>query len=333
MAGDSDYYKILGVERTASADELKKAYRKLAIKYHPDKNPGNKEAEEKFKKVSQAYDVLGDEKKRAQYDQFGADYFSGGGGGGGHAYGGAGGGGGSSFRDPMDIFNQMFGGAGGGGGGASFSFEDLFGGGGRRGGRRRSMQGEDLQTEIEIDLDEAFSGINRRFTFSQGGQGMKRELQVRIPAGVDTGSKLRVAGEGAPGMNGGPNGDLFVYVKMRPHPVFTREGLNLLCDIPIPLATALSGGVIDVPTMSGKVRMKVPEGTKNGMVLRIKGKGFPSLKRGLPPGDELVKIKVEIPSGLTKQQRDLLNYFTASLTEENSPDCAAFRQKATKYMA
>ena len=394
MAGNEDYYKILGLNKSATADEIKKAYRKLAVKYHPDKNPGNKAAEEKFKKVSEAYEVLSDPKKRADYDQFGSDYFRAGGAGGAGGPGGFGGAGGAqNFRDPYEMFSQMFGGAGGAGG-ASF-FEDMLGGRGRsRRARAHGQPGANLQYTLEISLDEAFTGTEKTFKIAKldpcgacggsgadpsvpkktcpqcggqgqvqtglfgmtqscpqcggsgqvsqaackacGGQGrvrVERELKVRIPAGVDNGSKLRIAHEGEAGTNGGAQGDLYVIIQLRAHPVFKRDGLNLICELPITLATAVSGGVVTVPTMAGtKVRMKVPEGTQSGATLRIKGKGFPALKGG-GKGDQLVKLHVETPANLTRQQKDLLTYFNDSLTSANHPMIAEFEAKAKQYMA
>lgn len=396
MAGNEDYYKILGLTKSATADEIKKAYRKLAVKYHPDKNPGNKAAEEKFKKVSEAYEVLSDPKKRASYDQFGADYFRAGGGpgaGGGGGFGGAGGGS-QNFRDPYEMFSQMFGGGAGGAQGASF-FEDMLGGRGRsRRGRSQGQPGSNLQYTLEISLDEAFTGTEKTFKIAKfdpcsscggsgadpsvprttcpqcggqgqiqtglfgmtqpcprcggtgqvsqaackacGGQGrirVERELKVRIPAGVDNGSKLRIAHEGEAGLNGGAQGDLYVVIQLRPHPVFKRDGLNLICELPVTLATAVSGGIVTVPTMAGtKVRMKVPEGTQSGATLRIKGKGFPALKGGTK-GDQLVRLHVETPANLTKQQKDLLTYFNDALTPANNPMIAEFETKAKHYMA
>ena len=389
MAESEDYYKILGLTKSATPEEIKRAYRKLAVKYHPDKNPGNKAAEEKFKKVSEAYEVLSDPKKRADYDQFGSDMFNraaGGGGQGGYSYSG-------NFRNPNDLFRDIFGQAGTQGMDSSF-FEDLLGGRSSRRGRRssRGQAGANLQYELEISLDEAFTGVDKEFRFSKpnpctvcggtgadpsagkttcpqcggtgrvqgifgmaqacpqcggsgqivqtpcracGGQGRVqavRDLKVHIPAGVDNGSKLRIPKEGEAGVQGGPPGDLYVIIKLRPHPVFKRDGLNLICERPIPFATAVGGGIIDVPTMTGKVRMKVPEGTQSGAVLRIKGRGFPATKGG-GKGDQLVKIQVETPVALTKQQRDLLNYFNESLTSSNYPVHSRFEDSAKRYMS
>ncbi len=388
MAAGEDYYKVLGLTKSATADEIKRAYRKLAVKYHPDKNPGNKAAEEKFKKVSEAYEVLSDPKKRADYDQFGPDMFNraGGPGGGGYSYSGGG------FRNPNDLFRDIFGQAGAQGMDSSF-FEDLLGGrGGKRGGRSQGHQGANLQYELEVTFDEAFTGADKQFRFSKptqctacggsgadpsagkttcpqckgsgriqgifgmqqgcpqcggsgqvaksscracGGQGRvqaSRDLKVHIPAGVDNGSKLRIPKEGEAGVQGGAPGDLYVVVKLKPHPVFKRDGQNIICELPIPFATAVEGGIIDVPTMTGKVRMKVPEGTQSGAALRIKGRGFPALKGG-GKGDQLVKIQVETPIALSKQQKELLKYFTDSLTPLNNPEQEKFNESAKQYMS
>lgn len=358
-----DYYKTLGVSKTASADEIKKAYRKLAVKYHPDKNPNDKSAEDKFKSVSQAYEVLSDEAKRKQYDQFGADYFSGGGRPSGQSYGNAQGGGGfhgyqGGFSDPRDLFSQIFGNAQGGGAGGSFSFEDLFGGGAgggashgrsRRSRASQANKGSDLRCEVEISLEDAVLGTEKKIRLTKslpcsvcGGAGcdnchhtgytrVQRELAVNIPPGVDTKSRLRVAGEGEIGMNGGAPGDLYVVIKVREHDVFKRDGTNLICELPLPLGIAVAGGIVDVPTISGKTRMKIAPGTKGGATLRIRGKGVPALKGG-ERGDELVKIVVETPSNLTNEQEKLFKEFVASLSDKNYPGQDEFKRKAARFM-
>ena len=317
---NEDYYATLGVSKTATPDEIKKAYRKLAIKYHPDRNPGNKQAEEKFKKVSIAYEVLSDPEKRKNYDQFGSDFFQRGAPGGQGGFGGQDGG----FHDPRDIFSQFFGGQGGfsgfGGEGASFSFEDLFGG--ARG--RRKAKGQDLQTELTISFDESFRGVEKKFRTD-------RELTIRIPAGVKDGQKLRVAGAGGASPAGGEPGDLFVIIRVAENPVFKRDGQNIVCELPVPLDVAVCGGIVEVPSMNGKVRMKIPAGSQSGNMLRIRKSGFPGTK-GKEPGDQLVRLKVEVPSNLTKQQSDLLKYFTDSLTETNYPGRKQFAANAAKYM-
>ena len=393
-----DYYDVLGIAKTASADEIKKAYRKLAVKYHPDKNPGDKAAEEKFKEVSRAYEVLSDEKKRKQYDQFGPDLFERTGG---QGYGpppGGGQGGFSSsnfnfsgFSDPRDIFSQVFGGGGGG-----FSFDDLLGGmrNGRSSRRRSSgaRKGEDMNCRVEIDLEDAILGADKKIRISKeetcpscggsgaepgstrkscpscggsgfivsgqgffqsqeacpachgtgsvilhpckrcGGGGVVRvdkELQIHIPPGVGEGSKLRVSGQGGPGSGGGPAGNLYVIISLRPHPVFERKDQDLICELPITLECALKGGIVDVPTVSGRTRMKIAPGTQNGTMLRLRGKGVPALKGGVR-GDQLVRIFVEIPSGLTAQQTDAIA--SLGLTDANYPKQAEFRAKAAKFL-
>ncbi len=389
-----DYYQILGVSKGASETELKKAYRKLAVKYHPDKNPGNKAAEEKFKEVSEAYDVLSDPKKREQYDQFGSDYFqSGGGTGGAGAGGGAYSRGGGGFRDPYDIFSQMFGGRSGMGGGNSEIFEQMFGGG-RRSRRSSAAQhmgqrGSDLQYNMEISFIDAVFGTEKRIRLAKhdvcavcagtgaapgssrmtcpqcggsgqvmagngffqqaqecpacGGSGfsnsnpcrscsgtgrvqVEKDLKVHIPPGVDNGSKLRIAREGEAGTNGGDPGDLFVVIRVRPDELFSRNGNDILCEVPVDCVTAALGGIVEVPTIAGITRMRIPEKTQNGTTLRIKGKGAPALKGGVR-GDQLVRIAVEIPTGLSKSQKELLLAFGASLAAANHPRKTAFEQK------
>lgn len=395
-----DYYESLGVAKTASPDEIKKAYRKLAVKYHPDKNPGDKNAEEKFKEISRAYEVLSDEKKRAQYDQFGPDLFERAGGGGpggqGNPFAGAGGGFGGGFggfSDPRDLFSQIFGNAGAGG---EFSFEDILGGAAGRGGRSRSSvrTGNDLRYELEIDFEDAVFGADKRIRLAKsdncahcggsgaepgstrttcktcGGSGqivsgqgffqasrpcpacrgtgkiittpcrscggagrvrVERELQIHIPPGVDTGSRLRVAKEGEGGLNGGPAGDLYVVIRVRPHDVFRRDGKDILCEVPVSAAEAAAGGIVDVPTVSGRTRMKIPAGTQNGMTLRLRGKGMPALKGGAR-GDELVRIFVETPVNLTARQKELFDELAKSITESNLPKQTEFKRKAARFL-
>ena len=384
-----DYYQILGVSKTATAAELKKAYRKLAVKYHPDKNPGDKAAEEKFKEVSEAYDVLSDPQKRAQYDQFGSDYFRPGGGGAG-GFGGAGGQGGG-FRDPYDIFSQMFGGAGGMDGADIFG--QMFGGGARRGRKSsRGQRGSDLEYRLDISFSDAVFGAEKRIRLSKhdictacsgtgaaagssrttcsrcGGSGrisaggifgmaaqpcpacggtgsvntrpcpacsgsgrvsVTKELQVHIPAGVNTGSKLRIVREGEAGTNGGEPGNLYVVINVLADPVFTRNDRDIICEVPVDFASAALGGIVEVPTLAGKTRLRVPEKTQSGMMLRLKGKGVPALKGG-ERGDQLVKIVVETPTGLTARQKELLTAFRDSLTEANTPKKTAYNEELRK---
>ena len=383
-----DYYDILGVDKSVAAPELKKAYRKLAVKYHPDKNPGNKEAEDKFKELSQAYEVLSDPKKRPTYDQYGHDAFTRSG------RGSAGAGGGGGFHDPFDIFSQVFGGGGGGGGGSIF--EEFFGGGGSSSGRRSSARdGADLRYDLEINFEDAVYGGDKRISFTRlqscstcsgsgckagtgkvscsrcggsgyvstnhaflsmrqacpschgagqvienpcgkcGGEGRVRAqktIQIHIPPGVDTGSRLRVAGEGESGVAGGTTGDLYVVIHIKSHEVFHRDGLDIMCEVPITFATATLGGVIEVPTISGKTKLKIPEGTSNGTVLRMRGKGIPSL-RGGKRGDQHIKIYVEIPQKLSKQQKEKLQEFNdgCEIDPKHHPMKTSFMEKTKRF--
>jgi molecular chaperone DnaJ len=380
-----DYYELLGVNKNSSAAEIKKAYRKLAVKYHPDKNPGDKSAEDKFKDISQAYEVLSDQKKKTQYDQYGHDAFTRSG------RGGAGGGGG--FHDPFDIFSQVFGGGGGGGGGSIF--EDLFGGGGQR-SRNGARDGADLRYDLEIEFEDAVYGADKKINIpkmvsckkcsgkgSEPGSGMKtchqcggagqvslgggffnirqtcpgcqgtgqviekpcrdchgegrvrseKNLQIHIPPGVDTGSRLRVSNEGESGSRGGRTGDLYIFIHVRSHEIFQREGNDIICEIPIDYPTAALGGVIEVPTVSGKTKMKIPDGTQSGTVLRLKGKGIPSL-RGGPRGNQLVRVFVEVPKHLSREQRTALTEFSTTLDKgKNHPLLSRFLKKAQRFMS
>ena len=378
-----DYYELLGVDKNVSADDLKKAYRKLALKYHPDRNPGNKEAEEKFKEISHAYEILSDPEKRRQYDQFGADAFNG-------AAGGNPFGGGAGFQDPFDLFSQMFGQARAGRGGGSI-FDEFFGGGARG---RSSADGSDLSYDLEITLEDAVFGAEKRITIPRmsscdncggtgaepgskrtrcvrcGGTGqvttsagffqvrqpcpacrgagevidkpcakcrgegrvrVERKLQIRIPPGVDTGSQLRVSGEGESGRHGGNSGDLYVVIHVQNHRIFTRHGSDLICEVPVPFDIAAAGGFVEVPTMSGAVKVKIPEGTQTGARLRLKGKGMPSL-RGTGRGDLLILVNVETPSRLNAAQKKALAAFQESLTASNYPARQTYEAAAEKFL-
>jgi molecular chaperone DnaJ len=377
-----DYYEVLGVSKTATQDELKKAYRKLARKYHPDLNKDNEEAAEKFKECNEAYSVLSDDQKRAQYDQFGHAAFENGGMGGGGGFGGAGGFGGFGGSGMEDIFDMFFGGQGG------------------RGGSRAKtgpQRGADLRFDLEITFEEAAFGLEKeinlyrdetcehchgegaepgskvescpecngtgyvRFTqntmFGQmvnerpcsrcKGEGKiisepckecrgkgtvkrNKKLKVKIPAGVDNGSRLRVSGEGEAGAKGGPNGDLYVYLYVKPHKFFERDGTTVLCEVPINIVQATLGADIKVPTLDGQVTMKVPEGTQPGKVLRLKGKGIPSL-RGGSRGDQLVRIKVVVPTKLSDKQKDALRKF-ADISKDNiNPEEKSFMDKVKDF--
>ena len=364
MNGKGDYYEMLGVNRKASDDEIKKAYRKLALKYHPDRNPGDKQAEEKFKQVSEAYQILSDSNKRAQYDQFG------------HAAFGDGGpfAGGFDFTAGFeDIFGDVFG--------------EFFGGAtGRRRGRSR---GDDLRYNLTLSFEEAVSGTEKKIkiprqgtcescngngarpgtapqtcptcrgrgqvSFQQGffsvsrtcnqchgqrtvikdpcgacgGSGRVRKmhtLNVKIPAGVDTGSRLKLRAEGEAAPAGGMPGDLYVVIQAEPHPIFVRDNLDILCDIPVTFVQAALGAEIDVPTLAGKVKVKVPPGTQSGKVFRLKGKGIQDVQ-GYHQGDQHVRIIVETPTHLTTRQKELLKEFAALGGEDINPLSKGFFEK------
>jgi molecular chaperone DnaJ len=383
MAKD-EYYELLGVEKSVTPEELKKAYRKKAVQYHPDKNPGNKEAEEMFKKVSHAYEVLSDPEKRAAYDRYGPAAFEGGAGAAGpRGPGGMGGG----FHDPFDIFREVFGQQGGMGGGI---FEEMFGGGARRGG---GQDGDDLRYDLEITLEDAARGVEKEISFRKnvtcercegsgaepgsrkitcptcrgagqirrsggiitftqtcptcGGAGTKVEkpctacrgegrvpkttkLNVRIPPGVDTGSRLRSSGNGEAGVGGGAPGDLYIVLSVKEHELFERQGEDLFCEIPIKFTLATLGGTIEVPTLFGKASLKIPAATQSGTTFRLRGKGMPSL-RGGHQGDQLVRVHVEVPQSLTSEQRKLLEEFARISGDAAEPTSKTFFEKAKKF--
>ncbi len=375
-----DFYETLGVDRKASAEDIKKAYRKLAMKYHPDQNKGDPKAEEKFKEVTQAYDILKDEQKRAAYDRYGEAAFQGGGPG-------AGGGAGFGAQD----FAAGF-------GGFSDIFEDMFGDimGGGRGGRKRGgpARGSDVQYTMEVDLEEAFAGkevnlkmpMNEtcdscsgsgaaqgtgeetcpgcdgagRMRMQQGfftiertcptcsgagkiirdpcrkcaGAGLiqkEKNLRVKIPAGIESGRRIRLAGEGEGGTRGGQAGDLYVLLVVRPHKLFRRDGSNLHCRVPIPMTSASLGGEIDVPTVDGKrAKIKIPAGTQTGQQFRLKGKGMPVMKTEMT-GDLFIEAMVETPVNLTRKQQDLLRQLDETMggaaASKHSPESSGFMKK------
>ena len=324
-----DYYKTLGVSKTATEKEIKQAFRKLARKHHPDVNPGDKSAESKFKEINEAYEVLGDPDKRRKYDELGANWrmyeqaqqqgqpfpggspFGGGfGGSGGAGEGGAwtinmGGPGGYrtmteeemrdmfGTEDPFsDFFRTFFGGSGGAAAGSEAR---------GRGRASRSQRGGDLESEAELTLEEAYHGAMRRIAITHGGHA--RNVDVRIPAGVKDGSRVRVAGVGETGTGGAASGDLFLRVKIRPHPVFERKGDDLYVKVPIPATVAVLGGEAQVPTISGSVRLKVPETTQPGQIFRLKGHGMPLVGKADAKGDLYATADVQLPRSLTKDQR------------------------------
>ncbi len=372
MAATRDYYEVLGVGRGASDAELKKAYRKLALKYHPDQNADDPSAEEKFKEVSEAYGVLSDGEKRKIYDQYGAEGLKG------RGFGGGGG------VDPMDIFEQFFGGAGGGGGLGDL-FGGMFGGGSNRADAPR--RGSHLRVGVKISLAESFKGTERTITLKRNehcttcsgngaepgtskstcgtchgrgqvhqrqgfftvqtacphchGRGQtidspcgdchgsgrtpqEREITLRIPAGVDDGAQLRMTGEGEPGDNGGPRGDLYCLIDVEEHPLFERDGDDLHCEIPVSFTLVALGGEVDVPTLSGTVSLKVPAGTQSGKVFRMRGQGMPSL-HGYGKGNLLVHLQVETPRKLTGRQKELLEEFEGE--DDDTPRRKSFLDK------
>ncbi|MBE6405301.1 MAG: molecular chaperone DnaJ [Lentisphaerae bacterium] len=374
-----DYYELLGVDRSADTAEIKKAYRKLAIKYHPDRNPDNPEAAEKFKEISKAYEILSDEEKRPLYDQYGEDAFK---------AGGMGGGGGG---DPFDIFNSFFGGGS--------PFDSFFGGGQRRPSPNAPVDGDDLRYRLEINFEDAVNGLEKTIEFDRmsvcmechgsgcaegsknvtcrrcggrgqvgvsqgfftvmhtcpecngrgvvpekkcrecGGKGQvktSRKVSIKIPAGVDTGNRLRVSGEGEPGLRGGQDGDLYVEIEVREHEIFQRDGTNIYCEVPIDFPTAALGGKIQVPTVCGKTDLEIPPGTQTGDKFTLKEKGMPSL-RGGRRGNHYVSVFVEVPRGLKSEQKDLLRKYaetfaSPSTRSEEHPKYASFWDKAKEFI-
>ena len=378
---ERDYYEVLGVSKDSSAAEIKKAYRKLAVKYHPDKNPGDTEAEERFKELGQAYEVLSDEDKRAAYDRYGHQAFTSGAGGG---FGGGGGGFGG-FHDPMDLFSQVFGGAFGGG------FEEFFGGGHRQ--RSSKQRGSDLRYDLEITLEEASEGIVKELEIEHnvvcescsgsgsksgggsqtcatcggrgvvarqagifiqqttcpdcrgtgeiisdpcadcGGQGRLQKpsrIKIRIPAGVEDGTRLRSSGNGDAGVRGGAAGDLYVFLQVAEHDVFERDGSDLYCRMPLPFSVAALGGELDVPTLDGSASIKIPAGTQGGALFRVRGRGMPTLS-STHRGDLHVEIQVEVPTRLNHEQQEKLREFSESIGDHNSPMQESFFEKAKRF--
>ncbi len=311
-----DYYKTLGVSKNATQDEIKKAYRKLAIKYHPDKNKGDKAKEEKFKEISEAYEVLGDPEKRKKYDKLGANWkqyenFQRGGGqasdfdwseffGGAGAQGGQGGGTYTFEGDPSDFsefFRNIFGGGFGGGG---YSRGGYSRGGYGSGYRSAPRKGQDYVSEMTITFDEAYHGTTRIINLDG------KKLRIKLKPGTRDGQKIKLAGKGGPGINGGPAGDLILTIKVLPDPRFKREGNDLYAELPIDVPTAVLGGKVPVYTPDGKtVKLNIPAGTSCGKKLRLKGKGMPVYENPGQHGDLYVTTKIVVPQTLTKEQREL----------------------------
>jgi curved DNA-binding protein len=318
-----DYYSTLGVAKTATEKEIKQAFRKQARKHHPDVNPGDKSAETKFKELNEAYEVLGDPAKRKKYDELGANWRmyeqAGAPGRPGQGYAGnpfggwnvnmGGGPQGTVHTMTEDEMREMFGDAN------PFSdfFQTFFGGGvdadegprrATRGGRTRAREGRDVEQEIELPLEDAFNGTTRRFSISLNGQ--HRTVDVRIPAGVTDGSRVRVSGEGEHGSGGAKAGDLYLRVRLASHPTFDRKGRDLYTRVPVPLTTAVLGGEADVPTVNGKpLRLKVPGTTQNGQVFRLRGHGMPTAGKPDQTGDLYATVDVQLPKTLTPEQRQL----------------------------
>jgi molecular chaperone DnaJ len=361
-----DYYEVLGLSKGASADEIKKGYRNKAKELHPDRNTSDPSAESKFKEANEAYDVLKDPERKAAYDRFGHAAFEGGmGGGGGQRQG--------DFSSAFsDVFDDLFG--------------DFMGGGQRGGGRSRASRGSDLRYNLEISLEDAYSGLQKSinvptsvqcspcngsgaaggsepstcptcsgmgkvrasqgfFTVERtcpscsgmgqvisnpcsscGGQGRSnkdRSLSVNVPAGVETGTRIRLSNEGEAGLRGGPAGDLYIFIEVREHKIFQRDGSSLFCRIPVSMSGAALGGDIEVPTMDGgRSRVKIPAGSQSGRQMRLRGKGMPAIKSA-QKGDMFIEIAVETPVNLTSKQRELLREFEA-LSEDNNPESKSF---------
>lgn len=291
----TDYYEVLGVKKGASIDEIKRAYRKLAVKYHPDKNPGDKLAEERFKEINEAYAVLSDPKKKEQFDQFGSTNF--------HQK--------FSQEDIFRGFNvdDMFRDQGFG---TDDIFSRIFGDALRRqrggGHGRMAAKGEDFSMEIQVTFRDAYDGAEKRVAFMR--DGVREELSVKVPAGIESGAKLRVAGRGAAGRMGGSPGDLFLTVIVGQDPLFTREGADLVLNHEVRFSQAVLGGQIEVPTMSGTKRIKIPSGIQAGTKVRLKGLGFPRVGEQAR-GDMYVRIAVHVPEKLSHRQRELVEQLAA----------------------
>jgi len=295
----NDYYKILGVDRNATLDDIKKAYRKQAKKYHPDANPNNPQAEARFKEVNEAYEVLSDESKRQRYDQFGSQWDQVGQNNGG-GFSGTGG-----FDDLQDILRQAFGGSTRG----RRSGYDPFGGMGAA-QRGFAIPGQDIEQAVEISLREAYEGTQRLLTKADG-----RQLTIHIPAGAQDGTRVRVPGEGGPGRGGAPNGDLYLVVQVAKDPRFEREGDDLIVDVEVDAFTAMLGGEVDVPTMTRPVKMKIPPGTQGGRKLRLGGKGMPKLNQANHYGNLVARLLITIPTHLNDEQRALVKRLRDSLQQ------------------
>lgn len=366
MQGQKDYYEVLGVSKNVSKDEIKSSYRRLALKYHPDRNKGDKNAEEKFKEITHAYQVLIDDEKREAYDRYGFEGVN------------ATAGFGEGFGGFSDAFSDIF--------------EDFFGMGSPR--TRRAARGSDLGTEVEIKFKEAVFGTEKSITVKReeacracrgdgaepgthrqtcrqcrgsgqvsvssgffsiartcnacrgqgsviqkacsicrgsGREAVSRKISVKIPAGVDNGSRLRIPGEGEGGHKGGQRGDLYVDIFVEPHEIFKRHGTDILCEVPISFVQAALGSEIEVPTLTGTDKLKIPAGTQTGKVFRLKGKGVPSLSRS-GTGDQHVRVVVETPTGLNGKQKEILMKFAEAAGEKANPIVHSFMEKAKAFL-
>lgn len=384
MATKRDYYEILAVSRTTTSEEIKRSYRKLAVKFHPDKNPGDATAEDKFKELGEAYDVLMDAEKRAAYDRFGHAAFAQG------TAGARGGGGGGGFHDPFDIFREVFGASGGGGGGGIF---EQFFGASPRSDREGKQRGADLRYDMQIKLEEAAFGCDKEieiqklepcdqcegsgaeagsravtcrdcggrgqvissrgfFQVSQtcprcrgtgqvierpcrkcGGEGRSEatsRIKLKIPAGIEEGSRLRSLRNGEAGIRGGSPGDLYVVIHIKEHEVFEREGEHLFCEVPVSFTTAALGGEVRVPTLEGQAMLKIPTGTQGGTMFKLRGHGMPILNSS-NRGDLMVRALVEVPTKLSGEQRRKLEEFAELMGEDNSPLHKSFFDKAKDF--
>lgn len=268
-----DYYAILGVKKSASQDEIKKAFRKLSFKYHPDQNPNNKAAEDKFKQISEAYEVLGDPENRQKYDRLGANW-----------------------KQYERMGQNPYG--GGFGGGMEDFFETFFGGGFRA---NQVRKGRDYEARIELNLEEAYHGINPRLKVGD------KRISIKINPGIHDGQKLRIKGKGAPGVNGGPAGDLLILITVKPHLVFVRNDNDLLAKVKVDLYTALLGGKVAVDTIKGRMNVTIPAGTQPDQVLKMRGLGMPDYQKQGDLGNLLLTVKVELPSALSDQEKKLFN--------------------------
>jgi len=322
-----DYYEVLGVNRDASAEDIKRSYRRLAMKYHPDKNPDDKEAEAKFKECAEAYEVLSDSQKRGRYDQFGHDGLRGMGM---HDY---------SRMDGKDIFSMfedIFGGLGG--------FGDLFGTGRGRGRPSGVSRGYDLETSVELTLNEVAKGAEKTIEFTRqdlcsecygsgcakGRVPKKRVVSIKVPAGVHEGQAVRVSSEGEPGRGGGTRGDLYCYVRIKSHEFLQRDGSDLIAVVPISFTQAALGATIEVPSLNGTRELKIPAGSQYGSVFRIKGQGLPDM-RTRRTGDQLVQITIETPAKLNDKQEELLREFAGTENNNVCPQSKSFFKKLKKY--